>query len=179
MRPVFFADLKDESLRSEQESFLIGKDLLIIPRWAKDTKLPSGDWETLKLEKSDDGYQPTVKLRSGAIIPMTKLIQSTVEYKTDSITLLINPDKKGFATGTLYDDAGNGFEYKKGDFDLYKFVSSKYNRKQLKVEISRVDGNREVKRVYRVGYVTDGAISYSGWSGSNVLVVPVVKKKKR
>lgn len=179
MRPVFFADLKDESLRSEQESFLVGKDLLIIPRWAKDTKLPSGNWKTLKLEKSDDGYQPTVKLRSGAIIPVTKLIQSTVEYKTDSVTLLINPDKKGFATGTLYDDSGNGFEYQKGDFDLYKFVSSKYNRKQLKVEISKVDGTREVKRVYRVGYVSDGAISYSGWSDSNVLYVPIVKKKKR
>lgn len=172
MRPVFFADPTDLSLRGEDESFLLGSDLLITPHWAADTKLPSGDWKTLKLEANDDGYQPTVKLRSGAIVPMGSIIQSTVDYKTDSITLLINPKVDGTASGTLYDDAGDGFEYKSGDFDLEQFVAIKYDNDSLKVEITQTAGQRNNNRLYRIGLVGENTIKYSGWSDSKVLYIP-------
>ncbi|MFZ0490431.1 MAG: TIM-barrel domain-containing protein, partial [Salegentibacter sp.] len=57
MRPVFFADVTDQDLREEQQTFLLGKDLLIVPRWAEDVDMPEGDWEPVKFEKKDDGYQ--------------------------------------------------------------------------------------------------------------------------
>lgn len=34
MQPVFMSDVKDTTLRREQECFLFGPDLLIIPRWS-------------------------------------------------------------------------------------------------------------------------------------------------
>lgn len=45
MRPVFMSDVKDTTLRSERESFMLGGDLLIIPRWSKSLRLPKGDWD--------------------------------------------------------------------------------------------------------------------------------------
>ena len=155
---------------------MLGDDLLIIPRWAKDTKQPSGNWAQLKLEKDDDGVQPIVKLRPGAIVPMGKVIQSTVEYKTDSITLLINPKADGSAQGTLYDDSGDGFEYQNGDYALDQFSSTLEKKKKLKVTITRKSGNRPEHRVYRIGYVTDGNISYSEWSGDQVQYLSLKKK---
>lgn len=35
MRPIFFADPKDLSLRAEEKAFLVGDDLLVIPSFAK------------------------------------------------------------------------------------------------------------------------------------------------
>ncbi len=37
MAPVFFADPKDESLRAEEQAFMLGTDLLIIPAFAKES----------------------------------------------------------------------------------------------------------------------------------------------
>lgn len=176
MRPVFFADPQDTSLRGEQQSFLLGDNLLIIPRWAKDTKQPSGNWVQLKLEMHDDGVQPIVKLRPGAIVPMTKVIQSTVEYKTDSVTLLVNPKDDGTAHGTLYDDAGDGFEYQNGDYALDQFSSTMGDGQQLRITITRKSGNRPEHRVYRIGYVIDGNIFYSDWSGDQIQYVSLKKK---
>ena len=51
MRPVFFADPKDLSLRAEEEAFLIGDNLLIIPAYAKQPALPKGIWKELSLDK--------------------------------------------------------------------------------------------------------------------------------
>ncbi|WP_321333673.1 TIM-barrel domain-containing protein [uncultured Bacteroides sp.] len=173
MRPVFMADTKDLSLRSEQQCFMLGTDLLIIPRWSKNPQLPKGNWNIIKFENEDDGYQPYVALRPGAILPVTKVIQSTEDYKTDSLTLLINPDKTGYASGRLYDDAGNGFGYRSGDYSVYKFVAGKCSDKQLKIEISSIEGTRPANRVYRVGYVTDNNIVYSDWSSKNVIYVDI------
>ena len=40
MKPVFFADPKDLSLRSEEQAFLLGENLLVVPRWASNVDLP-------------------------------------------------------------------------------------------------------------------------------------------
>lgn len=57
MRPVFFADVADTTLRKEQQAFMLGQDLLIIPRWAKDAKLPKGNWNILHFDEPADHYQ--------------------------------------------------------------------------------------------------------------------------
>ena len=100
MRPTFFADIEDENLREEQQSFLLGENLLIIPRWAEDVQMPEGDWQQIPFEETDDTYQAIVKLREGAIVPMGPVIQSTEDYSTAKITLLRNTDKNGHATGS-------------------------------------------------------------------------------
>jgi alpha-glucosidase len=73
MRPVFFADSKDISLRNEEQAFLLGDNLLIVPKWAENPSLPKGIWRTIYIagEKSaSDKYQADVKLKGGSNYPI-------------------------------------------------------------------------------------------------------------
>jgi len=178
MRPVFMADTKDKSLRAEEKAFMLGGDLIIIPRWAGDANLPAGDWDILPLEDKDDGFQPYLAQRPGSIIPMANLYQNTVEMKTDSLTLLVNPDSEGRAEGRLYEDAGDGFDYQQGQFAEYKLQASTEGKK-LTVSLRQVDGkNKEKQRTLRVGIVCDGKVTYSPWtSGSSVTMKAVSDKQ--
>lgn len=176
MRPVFFADLTDESLREEQQAFLLGGDLLVIPRWAVNPTLPGGDWDELTLEAEDDGYQAIVALRSGAILPyLGHDIQSTAEYTCDSITLYVNPLDNGQAEGALYDDEGEGFEYRNGDYALLQFSCTEYNADSLLVSITQTEGSFErPARYFRVAVVGGEQTQYSDWTSSNTIRVPKV-----
>ena len=178
MRPVFMADAKDKSLRAEEKAFMLGGDLIIIPRWAGDANLPAGDWDILPLEDKDDGFQPYLAQRPGSIIPMANLYQNTVEMKTDSLTLLVNPDSEGRAEGRLYEDAGDGFDYQQGQFAEYKLQASTEG-KQLTVSLGQVDGKAASKeRTLRVGIVCDGKVTYSPWTkGSSVTMKAVADKQ--
>lgn len=170
MQPVFLSDVKDTTLRREQECFMFGPDLLIIPRWSNKPALPKGDWDILKLEDNDDGYQPYVAIRPGTIVPIGKTIQNTGEYKTDSLTLLINPQTDGSATGQLYEDAHDGFSYKKGEYAIFRFTASKSAKNEIKLTIEKTEGNLNHEILHwRVGYVVDNNITYSSWnSGKEV-----------
>ena len=178
MRPVFMADTKDKSLRAEEKAFMLGGDMIIIPRWAGDANLPAGDWDILPLEDKDDGFQPYLAQRPGSIIPMANLYQNTVEMKTDSLTLLVNPDSEGRAEGRLYEDAGDGFDYQQGQFAEYKLQASTEG-KQLTVSLRQVDGKAASKqRTLRLGIVCDGKVTYSPWTkGSSVTMKAVVDKQ--
>ena len=127
MRPVFFADAKDLSLRAEQEAFLIGDDLLVIPAFSKQPSLPKGTWRELSLVEGDreDKYQATLKMRGGSIIPTGKVIQNTTEKSLDPLTLLVCLDEDGHARGTMYWDAGDGWEFKQGQYSLQNFVAER------------------------------------------------------
>lgn len=140
MRPAFWADFKDLSLRSEQHVFLLGDDLMIVPRFAEKTSArPKGDWKPVPFDAEDDGRQALVYLRDGAIVPMGKVIQNTEEYTTDTLTLLVNLDENGQASGMLYVDAGDGFGYKKGEYALYRFTAIQDNG-EVAVKTELVEG---------------------------------------
>lgn len=140
MRPAFWADFKDLSLRSEQHVFLLGDDLMIVPRFAEKTSArPKGDWKPVPFDAEDDGRQALVYLRDGAIVPMGKVIQNTEEYTTDTLTLLVNLDENGQASGMLYVDAGDGFGYKKGEYALYRFTATQDNG-EVSVKTELVEG---------------------------------------
>lgn len=140
MRPAFWADFKDLSLRSEQHVFLLGDDLMIVPRFAEKTSArPKGDWKPVTFDVEDDGRQALVYLRDGAIVPMGKVIQNTAEYTTDILTLLVNLDENGQASGMLYVDAGDGFGYKKGEYALYRFTAIQENG-EVSVKTELVEG---------------------------------------
>lgn len=97
MRPAFFADPKDLSLRAEQEIFLIGDDILVIPAFAEKPNLPGGIWREISLVDGDqqDKYQATLKIRGGAIVPTGKIIQNTTEESLAPLTLLVSLDGNG------------------------------------------------------------------------------------
>ncbi|HYX07096.1 MAG TPA: TIM-barrel domain-containing protein [Bacteroidales bacterium] len=166
MRPLFFADITNPELRDEQEAFLLGDNLMVIPRWARDVHLPDNGWTSVSIAGEDlqkNKYQPDVKIKDGAIVPLGQIIQSTDDYSTDSLTLLVAPNVNGKATGTLYIDSGDGYEYLKGEFLLYNFNAS-LGKDMLQVHVSLKDGQmKEPIHYYRLGFVSREGITYSDW----------------
>ena len=144
MRPVFFADPRDLSLRAEQEAFLLGDDLLVIPAFAQHPSLPKGIWRELSLVEGDgdDRYQATLKMRGGAIIPTGKVIQNTTENSLDPLTLLVCLDADGKAQGTLYWDAGEGWEFKDGAYSRQRFTAEQKGNSVV-VRLSEKHGHRD------------------------------------
>lgn len=127
MQPVFFADPKDADLRAEDRAFLFGPDLLVVPRWADAPNLPKGIWQDVTLldgHREQDGYQPALKVRGGAIVPLAAVSQDTNESSPDPSTLLICLNEKGEAQGTVYEDAGDGFAYRDGAYALIHYAAA-------------------------------------------------------
>ena len=175
MRPVFFSDITDSSLRDEDEAFMWGDDLLIVPKWSESPELPNGIWKTISLVGEDsvnDEYQPELKQKGGSILPLGSVIQSTEDFSTDSLTLLVCLDENNKATGTLYVDEGEGYDYQDGDFEIVTFSAKMGGNDKLKVKCS-VDGVNQTdeQRSYQIGLVTDEGIVYSEWQKGNKITV--------
>jgi Alpha-glucosidases, family 31 of glycosyl hydrolases len=147
MNPVFFADPKDLKLRNEQEAFLLGENLLVIPAFSKNPALPSGIWEELSLVNGDlsDKYQAKLKIKGGSIIPAGKIIQSTTENSFAPLTLLVCLDNQGKAEGQLYTDAGDGWEFKQGGYSLMHFTA-KRNGNVVNIRLADKKGARNVEK---------------------------------
>jgi alpha-glucosidase len=147
MAPVFFADPLDLRLRTEEEAFLLGNDLLVIPAFAENPTIPFGIWEEVNLvagEKSDK-YQAELKIRGGSIIPAGKVIQNTNEESFDPLTLFVCLDETGKAEGELYWDAGDGWAFECGDFSLMKFAAQK-DGNTVNVYLESITGDRKIDK---------------------------------
>ena len=141
MQPVFFADLKDPQLRSEQQAFLLGPDLLVVPAWAQHPRLPKGDWKEIHLVPGDNGhFQARLLQRAGSIIPLGRVVESTEQDSLLPLTLSVVPDSTG-ANGEFYWDAGDGFGYQQGDYRRTSFQARRADGKWL-VEEKSHEGNR-------------------------------------
>lgn len=142
MRPVFFADPADTSLRAEEQVFTLGADLLVVPAWADAPALPKGDWQVLPLMPADreDRFQVELKLRPGAILPTGAVIQHTGQESLDPLTLWINTDAEGHAEGVLYCDSGDGWEFKNGDYSFERFSADTADGK-CTIRLTSKDGN--------------------------------------
>ena len=146
MRPVFFADPADPALRDEDDAFLLGDDLLVLPKLTPDAgvpfSLPDGIWRTFTLVNEDptkDVNQPELRIRGGAILPLGRVIQSTAEQSLDPLTLLVCLDENGEASGTLYEDAGEGFGYREGEYALTTYAATRREDTAI-VEVARREG---------------------------------------
>ncbi|WP_145074250.1 TIM-barrel domain-containing protein [Poriferisphaera corsica] len=160
MRPMFMADAKDQSLRYEDRAFLVGQDLMVVPRWAEDVALPSGVWESVSLVGEmidDEKYQADLKVRGGAIVPMGPVMQYTDERSLDELTLVVVLDERGEALGELYEDAGDGYGYQKGEYlrTTYRVVMN--GRKDIRVWIEGREGRwKPIERKVVVEVWSDG-----------------------
>lgn len=160
MQPVFFTNPSDLSLRKEQQCFLLGEDLLIVPAFAENPMLPGGIWESISLIDGDnsDEYQARLKIRGGSIVPTGRVIQNTNENSFEPLTLYVCLDKDGNAEGRMYWDAGDGWAFRDKDYSLLTFKAERKGKK-VKVSVARREGDldmeKEVKDV-RVNLVLDG-----------------------
>ena len=175
MRPLFFADVKDTSLRREEQAFLLGADLMVVPKWAVAPARPKGNWRVVSIAGENsvtDKYQPDVSIREGAIVPLGKLIQSTVDYRADSLTLLVSLDKKGNASGKLYEDEGDGYAYQKGRYAEYSFKAS-IKKGMVMFECRLMKGmSFTTEKRYKVILVGNKSKSESGWMKGPSFSIP-------
>lgn len=143
MRPLFLADPRAPALRREENAFMLGADLLIVPSWGSLTHLPRGTWRPISLVPGDteSPAHASVLLRVGAILPLGKVIQHSGEPALSPLTLLVCPDDKGEASGQLYEDAGDGFGYRNGDYVLTSFAA-RVVADHIEVSIVDREGNR-------------------------------------
>jgi len=143
MRPVFMAEPANAALRSEQQAFTLGSDLLVVPRWAASPQLPGGAWRELSLVEGDtaDSNQPRVLLRAGAILPLGRIVQNSTEDSLSKLSLAVALGADGKADGVLYEDAGNGFGYQTGDYTLTALHAEKRGG-IVRVTATRADGAR-------------------------------------
>lgn len=152
MNPVFFANPQDLRLRTEEEVFLLGEDLLVIPAFADNPALPFGIWEELNLidGEKQDKYQAMLKLRGGRIVPAGKVIQNTNEQSFDPLTLYVCLDEQGKAEGELYTDAGDGWAFQCGDYSLLRF-EAKRTGNTVNIKLVKKEGNRKIEKdIYKV-----------------------------
>jgi alpha-glucosidase len=127
-RPVFFADPKDDRLRSEDHAFLLGADLLVVPDLTDDGShvpmLPRGIWRPVEVVGGvRDPELPRLLVRGGGIVPLGPVAQYVDERPLDEVELLVCPDGRGRAEGSLYEDAGEGFGYRDGEYRLTRFTA--------------------------------------------------------
>ena len=143
MRPVFMADPADLSLRREESVFMLGTDLLIVPRGAVKPSLPPGVWREISLVPGDreDRDQARVLIRAGAIVPLGRVVQNTSENSLDPLTLLVCLDQNRHASGQLYEDAGDGFGYQAGDYLLTTYHAEMHAGRAV-VTVAATDGHR-------------------------------------
>jgi len=179
MRPVFFADPKNAALRNEEQVFMLGNDLLIIPKWAINPSLPKGIWRTIAIageNSTTDKYQADVKIKGGTIIPLGEIIQNTTQYSLDSLTLIVSLDKNGKATGTLYEDAGDGFQYQKGEYLVSGFTAKQVGP-VVKVEIkTKVGSLKPQNRKYKIIIITNNGSIESDWVQKNSITIKMPSK---
>ena len=164
MQPIFFADPDDIKLRMEDRAFLLGKDLMVIPKWADSVQMPQGIWRSISLVGEDslnDPYQCDLKVRGGSIVPLGPVVQSTEQINPElPLTLIVVLDKQGQAEGTLYEDAGNGYEYLDNEFCLSIFEARKQNAAVI-VKCTEQTGNlKKQKRLVDVTVVDEDGIHY-------------------
>jgi alpha-glucosidase len=129
-RPAFFADPTDPALRSEDDVFLLGDGLLVVTQMTPDRTrvpvMPKGSWRKVAFEGEEmDADLPTLYVRGGAVVPTSPVMQYVDEKPLTEVTLLVSLDEKGEATGTMYEDAGEGFGHEKGEFLRSTFKASR------------------------------------------------------
>jgi alpha-glucosidase len=147
-RPLFFAAPADLSLRDEDHAFLLGGDVMVQPRLLEDEEhdfqLPAGEWRPFTLAGEDPAAQrahPILRLRDGAVILAGPGAQTTKEAFGGPLTLIVSLDATGRASGRLYEDEGEGFGYREGEYLLTTYQAV-LERGVVEVSIAQEEGQR-------------------------------------
>ncbi|MDX1618457.1 MAG: glycoside hydrolase family 31 protein, partial [Balneolaceae bacterium] len=156
LTPMVYYDPSDKEARKHQDEFIFGDHLLVSPVLEKGQKkkkvyLPEGEWyhfwDNARLEgrnfhrvKAPLERIP-IFVKAGALLPMRELMQYTGEREPEKLTLLAYHDHRppsgsGPVESELYEDAGEGYGYREGDY-LHTRYRYEGGPKQMKLTASR------------------------------------------
>ena len=110
------------------------------------------------------------------IVPLGNIIQSTTSYSVDSLTLVISTNAKGTASGKLYNDAGEGYEYKEGKYAVWQF-NAMTNGNVVTVKAKKTAGLliEKPKTIKLVLYTASG-MAESEWQTGGVYKIKLNNK---
>ncbi len=188
--PTFFADPADPALRSEDDSFLIGQDLLVVAKVTPEADRvpvlprPIGGvaWAGFDFPSFDGGrdskdpHQPDLYIRPGSIIaaaPVTEFFGDRPDSR-DELHLIVHVDADGNAEGTMYEDAGEGWGFKEGEYLLTTYRATTRRDGSVSVTIESEEGDKErYDRPVRVRLIDPNGEDTIVWGidGQEVLVV--------
>lgn len=185
LRPTFFADPTDRALRSEDDAYLLGGDLLVVPQMVPDRSrvpaLPKGNWHALNFQIPTDagntstGFDdanpelPKLFVRPGAIIPTGPVIEWTGQKPLNPLTLIINLSDDGEATGSLYEDEGDNYRYVHGYYLLTNY-KAKREGNRITVSIDSTEGQmpRPQRELTVRMLLKDKEVEFSGKDGGSI-----------
>ena len=179
-RPLFFADSSDANLRNEDRGFMIGDDIAVAAQIAPGSHpvaVPKS-WSSLPLDGKDANL-PDLYIRPGSIVALGPPQQFIGQAELSPLWLVVCPDEKGQASGDLYEDAGDGYGYQKGDF-LATTYKATFKGSLGTLEVQKTRGHRvRNKRAVIVCVVLDGrCVSISkGMDGQPISLVTPIRVK--
>ncbi len=155
------------------------RDVKVVARARSgNSSMPSGIWRRVTLigeEEHADANLPTLFIRGGSIIPLGRIVRNTTEESLDPLTLLVCLDENGEARGRLYEDAGDGFGYREGEYLLSEYAAKREGDKVVvRIASSRGEMKRPEREV-RVEVVMEEQI----WRGGGIEVDDVTVSPPR
>lgn len=157
MRPIFFEE-DDEKLMTNATTYLWGKDFLITPilkdsAVSKEMYFPkTANWVNFYTNEVVKGGQtknvkveeksiPTY-VREGALVLMSKLVQSTDNYNTDNLELhyYFHNSNKNSARSYYNDDGLTANAFEKGMYETLNF-EAEFSKKYLEIDFEAELGN--------------------------------------
>ena len=130
LRPLLFEYPDDETTYAMDDEFLLGSALLVAPVTRPGIEhryvyLPQGTWFHFWSGERFDGPahilahaplgEPALYVRANTAVPMWPGMNHVGEKPADPLTLLLYP-AEGSGRSVLYEDAGDGFGYKGGEY---------------------------------------------------------------
>lgn len=135
IKPLVYHDQEDHQTFYRTDEFIFGNDILVCPILEPNAQgrrmyVPRGSWYNYWTDEIVEGGKEQwvdadinkipLFIRSGAMIPKYPVQQYVGEKKIETLTLdVYYKDGKGKAR--VYEDAQDGYDYKKGRFSLRSF----------------------------------------------------------
>ena len=170
MRPLWYEFPEDSQTYLINDQYMVGSDVLVAPVIKDGARirgiyLPKDaewiDWWTG--EKFESGKTHYLKIplerlpifvRVGAVIPTQTVIQHTGEMKDAEITLNVIGEiaPKKTENSTLYQDSGEGYDYKSG---VWQILEIEYRKDILSIKKTGDYRGRKISSVNFLGFTKD------------------------
>jgi alpha-glucosidase len=161
LRPLTFLDQMDTETHFRQDEFGVGDNLLVCPimqeevdgRWLY---LPEGNWYYFWDDEYAEGSNEVwaeapmniipIYVRAGSVIPMYPLMQYVGQFTVEELFLHTYFEEK-LTSSTLYEDAGDGYDYEEGIYNIKQF---KVEGNKHEFSINQTASHKKYTTTYKV-----------------------------
>jgi len=181
MRPLWFEYPDDARTYLVEDQYLVGRDLLVAPvvresATKRGVYFPAGDdwvdWWTGKTYRGGTDAEVEAPLdrlplfaRAGAVIPTQPAVRHTGEMTSAPLSLVVVRGADG--AGSLYEDAGEGYEYQRGDSQMLEVIQGGNN-----ISMKLTGNYSRARRVAALELLGVGAAPRAVLAGNDIELEP-------